>query len=167
MIEIREEAPADQSHVDELVRAAFGSDMQAGLLQRLRPAANPQVSLVALAQETIVGHIFFSPVICAQNTSLPCAQLSPVSVQPEHQGDGIGSLLINAGVAQCALNGIAAVFLVGNPAYYSRFGFRFARERGLHCEGEHDPFLQYLEVKDDGLGQTQGLVSFHPEFAKL
>ena len=113
-----------------------------------------------------MGHIFFSPVTCTSRANLVFTQLSPVSVLPSLQGKGIGTELIEAGLERCRREDCSAVFLVGNPAYYSRFGFRLAAELGLHCGGEHDPYLQYLELKAGSLGTTGGSVEFEPAFSQ-
>jgi putative acetyltransferase len=166
-IEIRPEREADHSHVFEVERAAFDSPVQANLVEALRASALPSLSLVALRDGEIVGHIFFSPVTLASAPSGAAAQLSPVAVAPGCQGQGIGSRLIRAGLEECPRSGWTAVFLVGNPLYYSRFGFEMAKPRGLSCGGPHDPFLQVLELDSDALAGVTGHVVFHPAFEEL
>jgi len=64
-------------------------------------------------------------------------------------------------------DGWKVVSLVGNPLYYSRFGFEMAKPRGLSCGGPHDPFLQVLELEPGALAGVTGHVVFHPAFAGL
>lgn len=166
-IEIRDEGKADQAVVFEIERSAFDSRVQADLVDALRESAEPYVSLVASEGGELVGHIFFSPVTFAQGVAPRAAQLSPVAVAPSHHRLGIGSALIVAGLERCREMGWRAVFLVGDPRFYSRFGFELARPGGLSCEGPHDPFLQVIELDAGALSGVSGLVRFHRAFEGL
>ena len=166
-IEIRDEDPRDYSVVYEVERSAFGRPLQADLVNALRDSAEPKLSLVALLKDEIVGHIFFSPVAFELETAPLAAQLSPVAVSPSRQRLGIGSKLIRAGLDRCPSQGWFSVFLVGNPLYYSRFGFQMAKSRGFSCGGKHDPFLQVLELRPGALSGLSGLVRFHATFSEF
>jgi len=166
-LEIRSERNDDHLRVLEVEQSAFDGPVQAELVESLRRSASPSLSLVAVRESEIVGHIFFSPVTFSSAPSSAAAQLSPVAVVPELQGQGIGSQLIRAGLEQCPAKGWASVFLVGNPLYYSRFGFEMAKPRGLACGGPHGPFLQVIELEPGALDDVTGDVVFHPAFAKL
>jgi putative acetyltransferase len=166
-LEIRDDAPSDHARVYEVERSAFGSALQADLVNALRDSAEPKLSLVALLEDEIVGHIFFSPVTLASKPAPPAAQLSPVAVAPSHRRRGIGSRLIRAGLERCPSRGWSSVFLVGNPHYYSRFGFEMAKPRSFSCEGAHAPFLQLLELRPGALADLSGLIRFHPAFSEL
>jgi len=163
---VRVEGEGDYKRVFEVERSAFGSDVQAKLVEALRATASPALSLVAVRDGEIVGHIFFSPVTLAAESSRAASQLSPVAVVPDCQGQGVGSCLIRAGLELCPSKGWSAVFLVGNPLYYSRFGFEMAKPRGLSCGGPHDPFLQVLELESGALAGVTGHVEFHPAFGE-
>ena len=164
-VEIRPEVAEDAAAVYDVERAAFDGPVQAGLVEVLREEADPQLSLVAALDDRIVGHIFFSPVVLEAGP--PCCQLSPVAVEPEHQGRGIGAALVRAGVEACPIRGWEAVFLVGNPVYYRRFGFEMAGPRGFACGGPHGPALQVLELRRGALAGAAGHVAFHPAFDAL
>lgn len=164
MIEIRTERKSDRATVQQIIEDAFGSRLQAGIVNELRDSADPQVSLVAVVNSELVGHIFFSPVYFDSVSAPAAAQLSPVAVKTSTQRQGIGTTLIRNGLERCRDVGWAAVFLVGSPAYYARFGFSMAREIDLHCGGENDPYLQYLELLPGSLTGIRGRVSFHPAF---
>ena len=161
---IRAELQIDQPAVFEVQRLAFGSDVQANLVETLRASAAPYLSLVALQDNQVVGHIFFSPVTLTAAPTCRAAQLSPVAVKPAWQGQGIGAVLIRAGLSKCTGRGWRAVFLVGNPSYYARFGFTMAASRGLTCEGPLNPYLQVMELETQALQGVQGMVQFHPAF---
>ena len=163
-IEIRDERPADYSKVDDLIRAAFNGDAQAQIVTALRESDERYISLVAEQDGLLVGHICFSPIEFEEGFNHQGCQLSPISVSPIEQGKGIGGELINAGLERCKIVGWNSVFLLGNPAYYSRFGFMFASEIGLHCNGSLDPYLQYVELESGILNDCHGLISFHSAF---
>jgi putative acetyltransferase len=167
LIHIRSETPADHERVYAIQTAAFGRPNEAELVDALRASALPQLSLVAEIHE-LVGHIFFSPVsIEGPLSAPPCAGLAPVGVLPTHQGCGVGSALIRRGLERCSELGWKAVFLVGDPAFYSRFGFALAAPRGLRYESESfDPVFQVLELQRGALQGRQGWVRYHEAFAR-
>jgi len=90
--------------------------------------------------------------------------LAPAAVLPAHQGRGIGSALIRRGLEQCRSAGYGAVVVLGEPRYYSRFGFSRAAGRGLSNEyGAHDEFM-VMELRAGALDGISGLVRYAPEF---
>lgn len=160
--------PADVDRAFAVVESAFRDRLEADLVNALRRSASPQVSLVAEADGAVVGHVFLSPIAIESDRPAPAAaQLSPVSVLPDHQRHGVGSKLIRAGLSECAAVGWSAVFLVGNPAYYSRFGFQMAAPLGFSYPGPHDPYLQLLELRSGALSGVSGRARFHPAFAEV
>jgi putative acetyltransferase len=126
--------------------------------------------MVAELRGRLVGHIFFSPVaIDGPGASPPSAGLAPLAVAPDVQRRGAGSALIRAGLDACVLlAGWRAVFLLGDPAYYSRFGFVLAAPLGLRYENESfDPAFQALELAGGALSGCTGWVRYHEAFAKV
>jgi putative acetyltransferase len=103
----------------------YASGDEQHVIDRLRKKNALSLSLVALIDNIVVGHIAFSPVHASDN-SQPWFALGPVSVLPKHQGNGIGSQLILEGLAQIEGLGGRGCILTGNPDYYSRFGFELA-----------------------------------------
>ena len=167
--EIRSELPSDHARVDQIVETAFGRDDEARLVRALRAAARPALSLVAERGGELVGHVFFSPVeIDGPGSSPASAGLAPLAVAPEMQGEGAGSALVHAGLHECVELGWQAVFLLGNPAYYSRFGFSLAAARGLRYESEaYDLAFQLLELVPDVLSGSTGWVRYHEAFREI
>lgn len=167
-VRVREEGAADVARTFEVVERAFGSRLEADLVDALRRSARPQVSLVAESDDGVVGHVFFSPVsVDSERPAPPAAQLSPVAVLPAAQRRGVGSALVRAGLERCREVGWAAVFLVGNPDYYRRFGFELAGPQGFSYPGPHDPYLQLLELSPGALSGVGGRIRLHPAFAEV
>lgn len=168
MSHVRAESAADMDATFSVVASAFGRRLEADLVDALRRSASPQLSLVAEAHGAVIGHVFFSPItIESDRPAPPVAQLSPVAVLPDHQRQGVGSALIRAGLSRCRAMGWSAVFLVGNPAYYSRFGFQLAGPSGFSYPGPHDRYLQLLELRTGGLAGVSGRIRLHPAFAEV
>jgi len=130
---LRPETPADHAAIHAVELAAFGQPAEADLVDALRAAGDLSLSLVAEIGGTIVGHIAFSPVSLspAPPRHLRVEGLAPVAVLPAWQGKGIGSALCRAGIEARRAAGVDALVLLGEPAYYSRFGFAPARTHGL------------------------------------
>jgi putative acetyltransferase len=166
---VREETAADHARVDSIVEAAFERPQEAALVRALRDSATPQLSLVAELGKEVVGHVFFSPVtIEGASSSLPVGGLAPLAVDPAVQGRGAGSALVQAGLEACEGRGWQAIFLLGDPAYYSRFGFELAGPRGFHYESEaFDSGFQVHEIVAGALAGHSGWVRYHEAFADL
>ncbi|HEX8749112.1 MAG TPA: N-acetyltransferase, partial [Pyrinomonadaceae bacterium] len=135
MITIRAETAEDVSSVRRVNELAFERKEEAELVDRLRSAVEFFVSLVALSDARVVGHIFFSPVTLeAEAADFPLMGLAPMAVLPGYQNQGIGSQLVLDGLEQCRRMGCYAVVVLGHPEYYPRFGFVPASRKGLRCE---------------------------------
>ena len=120
---IRLEEEKDWKAVYELNKSAFESDAEAKLVDALRTATNPYISLVSEIDSNIVGHILFTSVLLSGHQDLKIMGLAPMAVLPEHQKKGIGSELVNSGLKSCISLGFGAVVVLGHPTYYPRFGF--------------------------------------------
>jgi putative acetyltransferase len=164
---VRPEVTGDQVRVHAVQREAFGRVEEADLVDALREATQPQLSLVAERDDEVVGHVFFSPVAIEGARDAPAsAGLAPLAVTPVEQGRGIGSALVREGLSRCVGLGWRAVFLIGNPAYYGRFGFQLAAPRGLHYEShDYDRGFQLIELEPDVLHGCRGWVRYHQAFA--
>lgn len=166
MIEIRPERPDNIAAIREVNRHAFGQPDEAALVDALRNGGHVIASLVADDDGQIVGHILFSRLaIEARDHTVEAAALAPMAVLPWRQREGIGSSLVRAGLDACRQAGIAAVVVLGHPAYYPRFGFSAAAARGLTCSfsGAGDAFMA-LELTPGSLEVRDAAVRYAPPF---
>jgi putative acetyltransferase len=166
LLVIRHETASDAEAVFRVERDAFGEEVEARLVEALRAGGHVLLSLVAEVDGEIVGHIVFSPMTIESETdsrSYPAVCLGPLAVAPLRQRQGIGGALIEAGLAELRSGGHGAVFLLGHPSYYPRFGFRPAREFDVHFQDDRDAFMA-IELREGALDGVSGQVKFAPEF---
>lgn len=162
-ITIRPERPSDENAIGEVTRQAFEShpyshQTEHFIINALRKASALSVSLVAEQGGNVVGHIAFSPVLIDDGSS-GWYGVGPVSVVPELQGKGIGRALIEHGLAKLRELGAKGCVLVGDPAFYTRFGF--ANTPKLVLDGVPQEFFLSLPLGDSS---AQGKVKFHAAF---
>ncbi len=165
MTQVRSEAPGDISAIREVNLASFPSDAESRLVDMLRDGGHLSVSLVAQVDGRVVGHVAFSPVTTAAGDI--GAGLGPVAVMPESRRAGIGSELIERGLAACASLGLGWAVVLGAPDFYSRFGFRPACDLGLTSEYSDGPEFQAIDLIQGSVPVGAGLVRYAPEFAML
>jgi putative acetyltransferase len=161
---VRPEAPADIPQIHAVNRAAFDSPIEATLVDTLRGQLDV-ISIVAEQDGHILGHILFSPVRLTGADDLRAMGLAPMAVVPGRQRTGIGSALVREGLVHCRRLGIDAVFVVGHPEYYPRFGFRPASGFDITCEfAVPDDVFMALELWPDALTGRAGQVFYHDAF---
>jgi putative acetyltransferase len=162
---IRPEAPADIAIIHAVVQRAFTTQPHADgdeqdLVDRLRERGELVLSLVAeLPGRGVVGHIGFSPVTIA-GSDLGWFQMAPVSVEPELHHQGIGSALIRTGVGQLRARGVGGIAVVGNPAYYERFGFARVSRFGP-TGGEASYFRAMILAGEEPEGELRYASAFY------
>lgn len=166
--EVRHEHPDDISAIFRLNAAAFGRDAEAQLVDRLRAGGKAVLSLVATVDRAVVGHLLFSPVTVT-GLSVRALGLAPMAVEPKRQRSGIGTQLVQRGLAMCRDQGWEMVVVLGHPRYYPRFGFVPAHRLGLRCEYDApaEAFMA-LELRSPALGPSiDRLVQYSPEFGAM
>ncbi len=163
MTDIRPETPADIADIHALVAGCFPSDAEARLIDALREADRLSLSLVAEDAGGILGHIAFSPMTGVDGG----LGLAPLAVHAAHRRRGIGAQLARAGLAACADLGARWVVVLGDPAYYGRFGFAPAKRWGLIGEYGGGDAFQALELIPGAITPGAGLIRYAPEFAAL
>lgn len=165
-ITIRKEEPADSAALRRVNEEAFGRAAEADLVDRLRAHGKAVLSLVAIAEAEIVGHILFSEVtIEAGERRIAAVGLAPMAVLPQFQNGGIGSRLVRAGLEACRQAGHTRVVVLGHPAYYPRFGFVPASRYGVKSEYEvPDEVFMALELHAAAFRDCAGIARYQPEF---
>ena len=163
ILTIRRETADDVPDIRAVVHAAFGRTAEVDLVERLRRANALTLSVVAITDGRIVGHVAFSPV--SIGGSHGALALAPVSVAQDCQRRGIGSALIRWSLEQVHQLGHRVVLVVGNAVYYSRFGFSTASQFGIKCPfSVPDEAFMVLELSPGAASGCRGMVCYRPEF---
>ena len=122
-IEIRRGLPSDTETIEELYPAAFPKEDLLPLIRELLSEQGNVLSFVAISEEKLVGHIVFT--MCRiDGRPEKVGLLGPVAVAPPIQRQGIGSALIQEGINRLKSEGATQINVLGDPAYYGRFGFK-------------------------------------------
>ncbi len=168
-MKVRSENRTDFEAVAQVVTAAFGARGEADLVAALRATVEPYVSLVAERDGEVVGHVFVSPVTLERSDEeVAWGGLAPVAVTPACQNCGIGSALMRAALDESRKLGWQAVFLLGDPLYYRRFGFELAAPKGFHYASyEFDSAFQSIELMPGALEGRSGWILYPPAFDAL
>ena len=169
MMLIWPEKKQDIPAIRRLNEIAFGQKGEANLVDALREHGAITLSLVALEDERIVGHILFSPVTIEQEgAGIKAVGLGPMAILPEHQNIGIGSRLVRYGIDELKKLGVDLIVVVGHPAFYPRFGFVPAGRYSLRCEfdGVADNAFMIFFINETVAGTTRGIVHYRPEFSE-
>jgi putative acetyltransferase len=132
---IRPEQTEDIDAIRRVNELAFEQSAEAEIVDRLRQNEDDIISLVAIRDEQIIGHILFSPMTIQGEVEISGAMgLAPMSVLPECQRQGIGSKLIETGLNVLKTRHCPLVIVLGHPEYYPKFGFVPACRLGLKCQ---------------------------------
>lgn len=168
---IRGERESDFDTIAEINRQAFGRDDEGNLVASIRKTKSYEFgfSLVAVKEDVILGHVLFSRgYITHRNRRFKCLVLGPVAVLPEHQRKGIGRALIEEGLERAKEVGFGAVVVVGDPVYYSKFGFISASTKKLRTTMKiADENFMIKEISRNALKGIIGTVMFPREFLAL
>jgi len=162
-LNIRREIESDFDQIHTITELAFrgrpyAEEDEQDVIRRLRGAGALSLSLVALRDQELVGHVAFSPALESSGTA-PWFALGPVSVLPRFQNQGVGSELIERGLSEIRGLGAIGCILTGNPDYYQRFGFAVARANAP--DNEPGEFFMIKPFTDTTPG---GRFAFHRAF---
>jgi putative acetyltransferase len=165
-VEIREEHLGDIAVIRDLNKRAFGQDQEGRIVDALRSNGAVLLSLVATLNDQVVGHVMYSPL--SVDNQITGGALGPMAVLPEHQRQGIGSKLVEAGNQKLKEAGCPFVIVIGHPNYYPRFGFKPASAHGIGCEWEvpDDAFL-LLILDETRMRSVSGLAKYRHEFSSV
>ena len=169
MITIRKEEPGDIRAIRHVNERAFDQENEANIIEKLRKRSALTISLVAMQDDEIVGHIAFSPaIIAAEGSNFGAIALAPMAVLPAYQRKGIGLQMVCVGLEECRRLGHEIIVVLGHPDYYPRFGFVPAMPKGIGCEFEvPEEAWMILELQEGALAGRRGKVRFQPEFSEV
>jgi putative acetyltransferase len=163
-IRIRKEAPTDVAAIEDVTVAAFlnaahTDHTEQFIVSALRNSGRLSVSLVADDNGAVIGHVAVSPVTVSGG-AVGWYGLGPISVAPEHQGRGIGTQLMEQALAELHKLGASGCVVLGDPPYYSRFGFK--AEPSLVLPDVPPEYFQAISFVGPS---PSGTVSYHQSFA--
>jgi putative acetyltransferase len=159
---IRPEAPGDREGARRVLLGAFGQLHEARLVDDLRAAGDLALALVAELDE-IVGFVAFSRLIL-DNANAHALALAPLAVSPKRQRQGVGHALVREGISRAGAAGCDALIVLGDPAYYGRFGFGPAPP--CLTTPYDGPHLRVLALSPQG-AKLSGAVRYPAAFAGL
>ncbi|MDH3975061.1 MAG: N-acetyltransferase [Deltaproteobacteria bacterium] len=166
-MKIRFEREEDYDSIRSLNDLAFGGTIESSLINKVRASCKETLSLVAVEENRIVGHIFFSPVtVLSGKSKIKGMGLGPMAVLPEFQNQGIGSKLVMEGLKILSKKNYPFVVVLGHKEYYPRFGFERSSKYGLRSQwdGVPDEAFMVLFPNKSVVNKVSGLVRYRPEF---
>lgn len=170
-ITIRPENKNDYKNISLVNDMAFGQEKEGLLVEKLRKNKKfkPNLSLLACMGNEIVGHILFFPIeIASETDQFESLALAPMSVIPELQGLGIGSQLVEKGLAKAKKMGYTSVIVLGHAKFYTKFGFTPASQFNISSPfAVPDKYFMALELKKEALQKHSGCVTYPKEFDEL
>ncbi len=164
---IRRENGDDRQAIRAVHLAAFDTPFEADLVDRLRGALDPWHSFVAETNGAVVAHVLFSPVTITPTPKhrASLVGLGPMAVLPDFQGQGIGSALADGALSALGDAQVDAVFVLGHPEWYPRFGFRPARRFGIEIAMDVPAAaFMALELMPGVLLHLAGKINYHNAF---
>lgn len=169
MITVRPERKRDSEAIRAVLTAAFPTSAEADLVEALRDNGHLLVSLVAEWDGQVVGHIAFSPITVESDAGeWQAVGLAPLAVAPHAQRMGFGSALMYAGLESCRQLEHEVAFVLGDPKYYTRFGFVQASDYSLRWERDVPPEVFLVQaLQKNALFNRSGIVRYSPEFDEL
>jgi putative acetyltransferase len=153
MMAIRAATPRDREAIRLVEEHAFGQRSEAGLVDAIVAQGDAIVELVAVEDGQVVGHILFSRLhIESEAGEFPAVALAPLAVEPSFHGTGIGGALVREAHIRLKTAGERLSVVLGDPAYYGRFGYTHARAAGFESEyqGEALQALAWDEAPKTG-----------------
>lgn len=167
MIQIRSETREDYEGIDEVNRQAFEQEFESQLVRKIREGQNfiEELSLVALDETNIVGHILFSKIKIQGDSEHETLALAPMAVKPAFQMKGIGKKLVRAGLKKAKDLGFGSVIVLGHSDYYPQFGFQKASQWNITCpfDAPDESFMAIQLIPGD-LEDKSGIVIYPDEF---
>jgi putative acetyltransferase len=158
---------AEREAILAVHRAAFGRNDEAGLVEQLYAAGRNAFERVAEQDGDIIAHVLFSPIHIEHGDDGRVLGLAPMAVAPDWQRCGVGTQLVQDALQALSTSPFRSIVVLGDQAYYQRFGFVPASSYDLHDSyGGGDAFMA-LALHEGALDGYRGQVDYAPEFANL
>lgn len=161
MMSIRTATPKDREAIRLVEEHAFGQQTEAGLVDALVESGDTVLELVAEEDGHVVGHILFSRLYVENGVRHPAVALAPLAVEPSFHGTGIGGALVREAHLRLKQSGETLAIVLGEPAYYGRFGYAHGRAAGFDSDYQCDA-LQALAWGD---APESGKLVYAPAFS--
>ena len=160
---IRETQESDLEEVFNLIHSSFSNKAESDLVKQLISDGDVLINLVVESSDTIIGNVVVSKITMEPDLGLFCGGVAPVSVLPDQQSSGVGSKLMTAAINESKKMGIDALFLLGDPNYYKRFGFVVSTLKNDYSVEN----FQELELTEDCLVNIKSKVTYANAFLNL
>ena len=160
---IREAQESDLEEVFNLIHSAFGNRAESDLVKQLISDGDVLINLLVESLDTIIGNVVVSKITMEPDIGLFCGGVAPVSVVPDQQSSGVGSKLMTAAINESKKMGMDALFLLGDPNYYKRFGFVVSTLKNDYSVKN----FQELELTEDCLVNIKSKVTYANAFLNL
>ena len=166
---IRQETPEDVNEIKNVNDLAFQQEDESVLIHKLREseAFIPELSLVAVRENKVVGHILFTRIhIESETHSTLSLALAPMAVHPDFQKQGIGTAMVEQGLKKAQSLGYKSVVVLGHDQYYPKFGFKKANDFGVKAPFEEVPEEAFMvnELEEGSLQNVEGKVRYSEPF---
>lgn len=159
---VREMRPDELIFVETIHASAFDGVDEAQLTKAVIESDHETISVVTALDGFLIGHALFSSL---EGVDRGLA-LGPVAVAPDRQGAGVGARLIEFGLELARERGWCSVFVLGDPHYYGRFGFRPDLAQGADVPWA-GPAFQALELVPGALANWRGTLVYPEAFTDL
>ena len=160
---IREAQESDLEEVFNLIHSAFGNRAESDLVKQLISDGDVLINLLVESSNIIIGNVVVSKITMEPDLGLFCGGVAPVSVVPDQQSSGVGSKLMTAAINESKKMGMDALFLLGDPNYYKRFGFVVSTLKNDYSVEN----FQELELTEDCLINIKSKVTYANAFLNL
>ena len=160
---IREAQESDLEEVFNLIHSAFGNRAESDLVKQLISDGDVLINLLVESSNIIIGNVVVSKITMEPDLGLFCGGVAPLSVLPDHQSSGVGSKLMTAAINESKKMGMDALFLLGDPNYYKRFGFVVSTLKNDYSVEN----FQELELTEDCLVNIKSKVTYANAFLNL
>ena len=160
---IRETQESDLEEVFNLIHSSFSNKAESDLVKQLISDGDVLINLVVESSDTIIGNVVVSQITMEPDIGLFCGGVAPLSVLPDQQSSGVGSRLMEEVINESRKLGIDALFLLGDPNYYKRFGFTVSKLKNDYSL-EH---FQELELTEGCLAKIKSKVTYANAFLNL